>query len=221
MAKKGNYVSIGKLESMMDHKNTVTLPLPGVDGAEVTIKRYLTLDEMLDFVNSVVMPCFVEEDGSYLPEAYDMSLRAALLTIYGNFRLPENLDRQYDLLYRTHAVEIVKEHIDQGQFREIMITINKEIKHKRELIYSQARAEVKELMNQVGNLVNKIDTLADQSGRLYQNISPEDTANMVKRISNMDKLDEHELVRAVLDGQMEQKPMEENVVPFPGGQNKD
>lgn len=214
MAKKDSLISINKLSSVMN-KETITIPMPGVEGTDIVIKRRLSLVEMMEFVDSVVGVCVDEDTGEYHPEFYGFAVRANILSMYANFRLPADIEKQYELLYNTDMVDLVLENIDQDQYGEIEADTRRKIRHKTAMMRSAQGAAVDELMGKVAELLDKINSLAEQNSKLYENISPEETAELLKKISELGDVDERALVHAVFDAQKGTGAEEEVVIQFP------
>lgn len=190
MAKKEKKISINKLESVM-YPTTVTIPLGDEEGTEVTVRKVLPFKEMLQFVEDVVSACIDGETGRYIPEAKDLCICNGLLTRYANCNLPENIEKQYDLMYGTDLVRRIREVIDVNQYFEIMDAIDERISHELRLSEST-------LASQVAELLDKINDFVDQSNNMFGDISGEDMAQVAKNLAQIDVLDEEKLARAVL-----------------------
>ena len=84
---------------------------------------------MLCFTNSVVKSCFDQADGSYLPEVKDFAIRSNIMERYANFTLPNNLEKQYDMVIRSGAVEMIMNYVNFSQFSELMKAIDAKVQN--------------------------------------------------------------------------------------------
>ena len=125
--KKTQKISVNTMDEIMKRcQNTEVVEW---NGLQVVIKKTLTLEEMLCFANSVVKSCFDQGDGSYLPEVKDFAIRSNIMERYANFALPSNLDKQYDMVIRSGAVEMIMNYINFSQFSELMKAIDAKIQN--------------------------------------------------------------------------------------------
>ena len=117
------------------------------EGLELNIRSQLPFDEMLAFVSEVTASCFFE-DGSYAPEMMDFMIRRGVLYRYANFRLPQDINKQYWLAYATDAVEFVYNHIDTHQFQAITTAIREKVEHQCDLMVSESQQKLNALLSQ-------------------------------------------------------------------------
>lgn len=158
------------------------------NGIEVTVKKNLSLNEMLEFVNIVVSTCFSNESNSYMPEVRDFATRICILDKYANFTMPKNIETQYELVYCTDAVEQVLQHVNSNQFNEIELSISKKIDNMSQANIEAVNKQMNELFNEFNNLQNSLASLFDG----IENI---DIRAFAGAISN-GGIDEEKLVKA-------------------------
>lgn len=187
MAKKAGRVSINALESTID-KSALEFDID-FKGVTVHIIRSISLQEMLEFVTSVVESCFIE-DGTYLPEAQELAFFCNILTRYANFTLPESTEKKYMLIYNTDAIRTVCEHINMDQLDDIRVAIKKKIDYKKSLELSEQRKKVDELTKACSALIEKM-------GEIFTDLNSEDLLNAMKLMSNRE-FDEEALVKAYI-----------------------
>lgn len=193
MAKKEKKISITKWESLKV-PNVVTVPLDGVEDVEITIKRTLSLEETMQFIENVVSSVVDVEDGTYVPEITEFVKCSCILTMYANFTMPSNVEKQYDLIYGTDAVDQVLKHVNRRQFYEIEEAIEQRIKHGLHLIENTASASV-------NKMIQKIEEFSARSEEMFGNVNGGDMAGFIQNLSKLDGVNERELVRAVFDEQ--------------------
>lgn len=204
MSKKETRISINKLESTMKEK-TVTIPLNGVDGVEIVIRRSLPLMSVMQFVEDVVSSVIDKENGSYIPEVKEFAIHSAVLTQYANFNLPKSAESQYDLIYNTDALDQVMGVINGRQFNEILDAIDRRIEHELSIIENAVAVRSHDLLQKFDDMVEKFDSMV--SG-----ISSEEFGSIMKNIASMQNIDEKSLAQAVLG--IKNNP-DEKVVVFP------
>lgn len=193
MSKKLNRISVNKLESILQD-NIVTVPMEGNQDVEITIRRILPLQEVLQFVEDVVSSCIDEETGQYIPEIQAFMVRASVLTRYANFTLPKDPEKQYHLIYNTDAFQQVMGYIDRVQYDEILYAINERIRHGVAMAESALAAKMSEL-------TAKLNSFIDNSEELFGSVKGDDMATLVKNLANAGSIDEGKLVEAVFDAQ--------------------
>lgn len=191
MGKKEKRISVNSLESIMS-RQTVTVPLEGADGVEMVIRRTLPLRDMLQFVADAVSACADSGNGTYAPEVIPFAIRANVLTFYANFTLPSSVEKQYELVYGTNAVEQVMRHINLVQYREIVDAVQSKIKHERSLMESTA-------VRQLNELTRSMQALSDKGSELFSGITQDDVNGMVRGLSAMEDLDRKDVVREILE----------------------
>lgn len=191
MSKKTNHISINKLESTMQN-NIVIIPMDGFPEIEITIRRILPLQDVLQFVEDVVSSCVDVETGQYIPEIRKFAVRASVLTRYANFTLPKDPEKQYDIIYNTNAFSQVLSHIDAEQYNEILYAIDERIRHNVTMIESA-------MVNQMSELTAKINSFISNSETMFGNIEGEDMSALMKNLANISSIDEGKMAKAVFD----------------------
>lgn len=216
MAKKEKKVSINKLESIMN-PITITVPLDGAPDVDVVIRRTLPLSDVLQFVANVVAACIDEETGEYTPEVLPFAIKANVLATYANFNLPSNIEKQYELLYNTGAVEQVMSHINMVQYEEIVNAIDQKINYTISMMTNA-------VANQVSVLARRMEDFANKSDALFSGVSGEDMSALMHNLSSIGNVDERALVHAVFNEQRQGdvigsdatlEPVQEKILAFP------
>lgn len=188
---KEKIISINKLEALLE-ENIVTVPLEGVEDVEIKIRKILPLKDMLQFVEDVVSSCVDKETGLYSPEIKKFSIRSGILTYYANFRLPQNVEKQYGLVYNTNAMEQVMHHINLDQLEEILEAIDARIEHERSMIASVVAIKTNELLA-------RIETFAEQFENMFSGLDNDDVGGAFKALSTMENVDEDALAKVVME----------------------
>lgn len=165
-------------------------------GLNLKITHSLTLENMLEFVESVVKSCFKEEDNSFLPEAKDFATRIYIVEYYTNISLPASLQEKYNILYRTDLVDVVINNINEAQLNSILESINEKISYV-------TKTKIEMITRQINSLYESLNNLGEQFENIYKGID-EDSLNKVIKILGDGKFDENRLVDAILSHSTEQ-----------------
>lgn len=188
MAKKiSKDISVSKIDSIYKEGfcNTVTAEWHGV---EVSITKTISLSDMLSFVSDVVAKCF-DENGDYFPELMDFAIKENILTRFANFRMPSNVDHQYNILYQTDAVDFVCMHINENQLNDIIDSIEAKLDYIKDSNIMFIRAKI-------NKLIEAMESLQENALGLFSGITKEDINAVVGSFAEGGKFNEEKLVKA-------------------------
>ena len=172
-ATKATKVSISALDEIVKNTYAASETVEW-NGVEVTIKRSLSMTDMLNFVDSVVESCFDSQTDEYRPEAKDFAVRVNVMTRYANFALPEkNVEHQYELAICSGAVEMILERINGAQFNEMMRAIDSKIQNR-------ASANVHVMTRKFDDVVESFRHLQNDINKAFSGLTPEDMATLTK-----------------------------------------
>lgn len=172
--KKIKRVSVNALDEMMKgFENTETIKWNDMD---IVINRNLSLEDMMAFVDSVVKSCFDKTTGAYMPEVKDFAIRNNIMERYANFTLPSNVERQYDIVVRSGAVEEIMNHINFAQFSEMIKAIDAKLQ-------SASDANVQMVFRQLNDVVTSFEGLQEKAGVLFSGVDPADIGKLIGAIS--------------------------------------
>lgn len=189
MAKKEKRVSVNALEKIAKEQFPESVTEQWFD-IEVTIKRSLPLKEMLQFVQEVVDACFTT-DGTFVPEIMDFATKSGILTHYANFTLPDNLEKQYWLIYSTGAVDMVCQHINMVQLQEMIGGINRKIDHMCDTDIVATKAKLNDLYEAFVKMGTEVSDL-------FSGVNAEELQKMVGTLGGTE-LNEEKIVSAYIE----------------------
>ncbi len=158
-------------------------------GIELHIKRTLGLAEAMSFVDLCAGVCFGEDENGYMPEKLAFGIKTAIVSMYTNVSLPENVEKQYDLIYNSDIIPTVMSHINREQFDEINTAIHAKVKYR-----ANARAEA--FNRRIEELTSSLEGMGQQLGDIFSGVSKDDMNAIVGAMSN--GMDEEKLVQAYL-----------------------
>lgn len=175
MAKKEKKISINSVDKVykehFDNGRVVEWR-----GIEISVKRSLSLSEMLEFVASVVSTVYGDDYG-YMPELTEFATNSNIISMYTNVSLPSNLEHRYEILNNTDLVDTVRAAVDVGQLYDMEDAIEK----KLEYLCDSSAVEVKKQME---TFVSSMEDLQDKTSNLFSNISPDDISRVMGAIEN-------------------------------------
>ena len=92
-------------------------------GVAITVKTFLTLEEVTIFIQKVIDISYDAATHDCLSEIADFAIRTTVLSMYGNVEMPDNTDELYELVYRIDIYDAIVAVINQGQFNAILKAI--------------------------------------------------------------------------------------------------
>lgn len=186
---KNRRISINAMDSIMktQYENIVTECWNEID---ITIKRTISLGDMLSFVNDVVASCF-QDNGEFMPEVLDFAIRSNIILKYSNVSLPDKLEHRYAILYCTDIVNFVRGYADQEQVDEIINAIHQKVDYL-------CNTNVRAIQSKLNELISAFDNLQSKTADVFNNISSEDVAKLASVLSSGD-LSEDKIVAAYMD----------------------
>jgi len=189
MAKNEKRISINALDKIAKEQfEKVTAQ--EWNGVEIRINRSLDFINMMEFVHDAAESCF-SESGTFVPEVMDFAIKSNILTRYANFNLPDNLEHRYALIYNTDAVDVVCQHIDTEQLREITSAINRKVNYV-------CNSNVSVLQQKMNEVVAAFENMQKQSAAMFANVTPDDVTNLLGALSN-GTVSEDKIVKAYLE----------------------
>lgn len=153
-------INASALSSYIERSYTPTSTVQ-IDDVEITVKKTLSLSEMLSFVDGVVNSCFLEESGEYMPEIKHFAIQHGIIEYYTNIELPEDTQEKYDFLMRSDIIKIISEMIDKEQFMDMMESIDCKIDHISRANISILEKQMVDLQHMVTNMIEKFTGALD------------------------------------------------------------
>ena len=183
--KKNNKVSVASIEKVMKEHFRGDPKTFDWYGVEIEYIENISMENMVALINEVVNSCF-DKDGDYVPEFKDFLIRALVMQMYSNVRLPQDIKKQYDILFGSDLFDVLVQHIDQTQYSSIVFTIDAKLAYRSSADVVMTRKTLSELIAQFKSY-----------GEQLNQISIEDLRSIAGAINAVD-LDEEKLVDAVL-----------------------
>ena len=169
-------ISINALERVMKGNYEPTISIEWC-GLEITIKKTLSLTEVIKFVEDVAETCFAEETNDYIPEVRDFAIKSNVLEMYTNLSLPKSNDARYALIYQTDVFDEIIKYINTAQFDEMCDSINEKLKYRSSNLLAKFNEQINDVLGSVEELGNNISNI-------FEGIDKETIANIAKAIAN-------------------------------------
>lgn len=161
MAKKEEKVSVSKIDDIIkeQYNGSVTGEVD-VDwyGLTIKVKFPPTLSDTIQIADDVASGCFLDDD-RYVPEIKEFLFRRAIVERCTNLRLPQNIEKQYELLMGTDLFDALGEVYDDDQLDAMMEPIDDKIDHMRDMQLATERARLNELIAQFKQIGENIESL--------------------------------------------------------------
>lgn len=190
MAKRRKKISVNAFERCVANVSGDPVIIKEWNGVDIIINKRLTLPEMMSFVDGVVKSCFTDDDSVYMPEVRDFALRCSVLEMYGNFSLPANIEKKYELVYGCDACEVILSEIDRSQFDAMLQAIDEKIDHI-------AEANIEAIHRQINDLYASFSGLDERLSSVFSGIDKDMMTGLVSAMSGS-KIDEETLIKTYL-----------------------
>lgn len=189
MATKEKRVSVNTLEKLAkeNFEDQETVQWLGVD---IVIKHTIPLRDALQFTKDIVDVTFMD-DGTFVPEISDFAVKSGMVEYYSNLTLPENLEKKYELIYKTSVSDVIYEHINQRQLDEIVNAANRKIKYLCDSDVIAMRARLNQMLAMFEDASNKMQDV-------FSGVSKDDMQKLVGAMGS-GVLDEDKIVSAYLE----------------------
>lgn len=186
--KKIKRISVNAIDEIMkQYEDTESVNWNGLD---VVITKNLSLEDMLAFADSVVKSCFDQTTGAYMPEVKDFVVRTNVMERYANFMLPGKVERQYDIVMRSGAYEMILNHINIVQFTELMRAIDAKLQNV-------ADANVQAVLRHFNDVVASFEGLQEKVSALFSGVDAADIGKLIGAISESG-ISEEKVVQAYM-----------------------
>lgn len=195
MANKIKKISISSLDKAIKEHDAENGPEAVVswNGIDVTVKRRLSLYEMMKFVQTVVDNCVRKTDGKYLPEVFDFIINNNIIEFYTNITLPEKAEHRYDILCRCRPLyKLIIEEIDKDQYHEIIDAIRSRIDY-------ETKTNIDAVMKKVEDAQAMIESIGSVLSSMVDGIDPDTFKSVMEKIADGDKIDEGKIMEAYLN----------------------
>lgn len=164
---------------------------------KIRVFRRLSLDDYRRFVRQVSDTCFTDE-GAYVPENWDPSVRLAVIELYTNLTLSSNIEENFDIAYQPGLFEEIIKGVDAGQYSELVMAANMAVEDRRAINAHMIEAKVDEAYAIVADIQQQLE-------EIFSGIGAGDMGKMINALVD-EKFDEDKLARALIDAKYPAEP---------------
>lgn len=101
---------------MRGYKDTIDV---NWHGEIIQVKYMLDLDKEHMLIQSI-MNCCMTDDGNFVPELLDISIRANVVKQYSSVELPQDINDQHKLLYYSDLFDVIINSVNKNQIEHIL-----------------------------------------------------------------------------------------------------
>lgn len=160
-------------------------------GIDFVVKKTVPLEDEIAIIVSSVENVFLEDE-TYMPEAAEMTMCVLIVEKYTNVEMPEDIQKQYDLIFRTDFMNHVLENIDKSQVDRIVSAIDERVHHRRDCLVTGVEQRVQDAINSFEGSMSRLTDL-------FSGISHEDISMLTKSLGSLGSIDEEKLIRAYME----------------------
>lgn len=186
--KKEKMISVNELEKAAEteYKDSTTIRWGGLD---IKVKPNLTAEEARVFYKTIIDSSF-NDDGGYISLSKMVAIRAAVISLYTDIRLPSNGDKAYEILFWTNLYDEVVNMIDKSQLDYIVMAADEQIKYICD-------NNIESVNKQIGALSDAMEELSGKVGDTFSGVTPEIMQKFILGIAEHG-VDAEEIARAVV-----------------------
>ena len=161
------------------------------NGLEISVKKSIPYESFVAGCMAISNACF-GEDGAYIPEAKDVSIRMFMIAMYTNLSLPLNLEKRYDMACFSGVFETILPAISGYQYEQIIDSVNERIRIRTDSAVDAVIRQANSVAETVQGLSEKFE---EKFASLLGDITPEEMSSAIRMISQ-GRVDEEKIVEA-------------------------
>lgn len=169
-------------------------------GIEISVRRRLSLQQMLLFVTNVTSLCFTDA-GEYIPEVKDFAIRSNMLEVYANFTLPQNAEKKYEMVMKCDIFPLIYERIDGNQFKDILWSIDEKLDYV-------ASSHIEAVTKQIEDIYSAFNGLEEKMSAIFEGMDKE-TFNAIANVLTQSGVDEEKLMTAYINAKSDKQEDED------------
>ena len=191
------------------------------DGINFEVKPYLEISDTIGFVDYVTDMVFT--GNIYRPSLFDYAINTALIIFYTDIDIPEDDDaaeKINEFISTTDVISTIIDNMnDPSQYHNLVIAVQANIDNKNDFInhYNHTHDE---MFENISILVRNVNEWIDKLGGMLERkikklrIDPESVKDIQALSRRMQKLDEKEIIKEIVEHSKEKSENDNKVVPF-------
>ena len=189
MAKTKKVESDNSLKNVIEVASKVETKTIEWNGININVKDKLSIPDVSRFVAIASDICFTNS-GDYLPEVYNYALYVATITVFTDFKLPESVEEQYNLIMYTDITSVILDHGNYKIYEELVGCVKEKVDYKVKLHISSIQEQSEKLLSSVEEMITKFEGI-------FGSISPDGITDMIKAFSG-GSVDEEKIMEAYM-----------------------
>lgn len=189
MAKTKKVESDNSLKNVIEVASKVETKTIEWNGININVKDKLSIPDVSRFVAIASDICFTNS-GDYLPEVYNYALYVATITVFTDFKLPESVEEQYNLIMYTDITSVILDHVNYKIYEELAGCVKEKVDYKVKLHISSIQEQSEKLLSSVEEMITKFEGI-------FGSISPDGITDMIKAFSG-GSVDEEKIMEAYM-----------------------
>ena len=189
MAKTKKVESDNSLKNVIEVASKVETKTIEWNGININVKDKLSIPDVSRFVAIASDICFTNS-GDYLPEVYNYALYVATITVFTDFKLPESVEEQYNLIMYTDITSVILDHVNYKIYEELVGCVKEKVDYKVKLHISSIQEQSEKLLSSVEEMITKFESI-------FGSISPDGITDMIKAFSG-GGVDEEKIMEAYM-----------------------
>lgn len=147
-------MTFNMLNEMVEDNAPVEIVVNEEKDLKLVVKRNLSLGEIHGFVSAIVGACF-NQDGEYLPEAFDLAVGVSTMVFYAGVSTPDDLGKAYRVLTQTHLIYQVISVIDVDQYNALISAARKGVAYRKQAIIQANVGKINEIAEIMSNVLTE------------------------------------------------------------------
>ncbi len=161
---KTKKLSFNNLADEIKEQEVKTIKLDPDSKFEIHVKPTLAMADAMKFVNNVVAACIDLDTMDYTPEAYDLALRLATVTMYTDIEPPKNFEKAYKVLYETKLYDKVLDCINKEHYFVLIDAAYEHIEYLKNSFISVSAVKMGEVVDKMNKMMDdSADTLKEMN----------------------------------------------------------
>lgn len=160
---KMNKITFNMVAAEMDENIMTEVAFSGKNKElKISVKRRLDFEDAMKFVRDVAGSCTDINEGSYMPEAFDFSVKVNTLVYYAGFNDPDDIQKAYSVIYGTNLYEVVRDVIDEGQYFALVSAAKERVGNDKEILNNSYAAKMNDLIYKMDEIMNEGNSVVNE-----------------------------------------------------------
>jgi len=174
------------------------------ESVNIEIKKTLSADEQVSFVESVVSALFT--NGKHMPSLYSLVFGKALFAYYTNIKTDDiKNDRLMGLIYNTDIIKVIKDNINTTQYLDIVEAIDKQAEYTINFVMYTQKTRLDEAIDNINieqeNITRQMNSITETFKKFSDGLDEYGKEQLTQDIHKISAMDERKVVESIIDVQ--------------------